>query len=81
MLNDVLNNVSKLSSETEKDLRSKLMSELFVGILLLLVWCMGLMLFGAYLWNNVARRLVPSLGVARWYDTFLLSILLILLRI
>ena len=45
-----------------------------------MIW-VGLMLFGSYLWNNFARRLVPGLGVARWYDVFVLSILLSLLGI
>ena len=30
---------------------------------------------GPFLWNNVLRRLVPSLKVARWYETVALAIL------
>ena len=30
---------------------------------------------GPFLWNNVLRRLVPVLRVARWYETVALAIL------
>jgi hypothetical protein len=81
MLRDVMNNASKAVAEDDSEERSKILKELFVGSLLLVVVWLGLMLFGSYLWNNFARRLVPGLGVARWYDVFVLSILLSLLGI
>ena len=33
-------------------------------------------LVGPWLWNNIARRLIPNLGIARWYDTVALALLL-----
>ena len=45
---------------------------LVVGILIVLVLNL---LVGPWLWNNIARRLVPALGKARWYDTVALAIL------
>lgn len=81
MLREVMNNASKAVAEDDSEERSKILKELFVGSLLLVVVWLGLMLFGSYLWNNFARRLVPGLGVARWYDVFVLSILLSLLGI
>jgi hypothetical protein len=81
MLRDVMNNASKAVAEDDSEERSKILKELFVGGLLLVVVWLGLMLFGSYLWNNFARRLVPGLGLARWYDVFVLSILLSLLGI
>jgi len=81
MLREVMNNASKAVAEDDEMERSKIMKEFFVGLLLLVVIWVGLMLFGSYLWNNFARRLVPGLGVARWYDVFVLSILLSLLGI
>ena len=76
-----MNNASKAVAEDDSEERSKILKELFVGGLLLVVVWLGLMLFGSYLWNNFARRLVPGLGLARWYDVFVLSILLSLLGI
>jgi len=76
-----MNNASKALAEEDGEERSKILKELFVGGLLLAVVWLGLMLFGSYLWNNFARRLVPGLGLARWYDVFVLSILLSLLGI
>jgi hypothetical protein len=35
-------------------------------------------LFGQQLWNNVAKKLIPALGKAEWYDTILLHMLLIM---
>jgi len=45
---------------------------LIVGIIIVLVLNL---LVGPWLWNNIARRLVPSLGRARWYDTVALALL------
>ena len=36
-------------------------------------------LFGQYLWNNVARKLVKNLEPADWYDMILLNVLLALI--
>ena len=30
---------------------------------------------GPFLWNNVLRRLIPTLRIARWYETVALAIL------
>ena len=46
---------------------------LIVGIIIVLVLNL---LVGPWLWNNILKRLVPSLGTARWYDTVALSLLL-----
>ena len=62
------NNVNMEVSENSKiNLCSLVLGLLFVVLLTLVV--------GPWLWNNVARRLVPSLGKARWYDILLLAIL------
>ena len=45
---------------------------LVVGIIIVLVLNL---LVGPWLWNNIARRLVPALGKARWYDTVALALL------
>lgn len=45
---------------------------LVLGIIIVLVLNL---LVGPWLWNNVARRLVPALGKARWYDTVALALL------
>jgi hypothetical protein len=34
------------------------------------------LLVGPWLWNNILKRLVPSVGRARWYDTVALALLL-----
>jgi len=36
-------------------------------------------LFGQKLWNNVAKKLIPALGKAEWYDTILLHMLLMMI--
>ena len=45
---------------------------LVVGIIIVLILNL---LVGPWLWNNIFRRLVPSLGKARWYDTVALALL------
>ena len=49
------------------------LSSLLLGILVVLVINL---VVGPWLWNNIARRLIPSLGRARWYDTVALAVLL-----
>jgi hypothetical protein len=46
---------------------------LVVGIIIVLVLNL---LVGPWLWNNILKRLVPSVGRARWYDTVALALLL-----
>ena len=46
---------------------------LVVGIIVVLVLNL---LVGPWLWNNILKRLVPSVGRARWYDTVALALLL-----
>jgi len=46
---------------------------LVVGIIFVLVLNL---LVGPWLWNNILKRLVPSVGRARWYDTVALALLL-----
>ena len=48
-------------------------ASIVLGLLLILVLNL---VFGPWLWNNIARRLIPILGKARWYDTVALSILI-----
>ena len=48
------------------------LASLLLGVLIVLVLNL---LVGPWLWNNVLRRLVPSLKMARWYDTVLLGLL------
>ena len=45
-------------------------------IFLVIILCA---LFGQYLWNNVARKLVKGLEPADWYDMILLNVLLSLI--
>ena len=62
------NNVNMEVAENSKINLCSLVLGLLLVVLLTLV-------VGPWLWNNVARRLVPSLGKARWYDILLLAIL------
>ena len=70
-VNNALNKNHMDSVEQKKANNQALGLLLVVLILLLLNF-----VFGPWLWNNIARRLVPVLGEARWYDTVALSVLL-----
>tara|TARA_X000000950_G_C13590359_1_gene527085 strand:- start:139 stop:402 length:264 start_codon:yes stop_codon:yes gene_type:complete len=52
------------------------LASLLVGLLIVLVLNL---LVGPWLWNNILKRLVPSLKSARWYDTVALGILFALI--
>ncbi len=67
-VSNVVDNTLNNSVERRASIFAILFGLIFVLVLNLLV--------GPWLWNNVLRRLVPSLGRARWYDTVALALLL-----
>ena len=81
LANKVANNVTKAvnamnSPEVSKEEKKLAMRELVAVLVLLVIVLVLNFVFGPWLWNNVVKRLVPSVGTARWYDTVLLSVLL-----
>jgi cell division protein FtsB len=81
LANKVANNVTKAvnamnSPEVSKEEKKVAMRELVAVLVLLVIVLVLNFVFGPWLWNNVVKRLVPSVGAARWYDTVLLSVLL-----
>jgi hypothetical protein len=73
---------SKVSNVVENALNNNVVnvnnrnvSILALVVALVLVLIINL-LVGPWLWNNVLKRLVPSVGRARWYDTVALALLL-----
>ena len=73
---------SKVSNVVENALNNNVVnvnnrnvSVLALVVALILVLVINL-LVGPWLWNNVLKRLVPSVGRARWYDTVALALLL-----
>ena len=81
VLENVMNNLSGVVTNRDENGRLRSLTGTLLSVLIFIVMLAGLMLFGEYLWNNFARRLVPGLGKARWYDVFMLTILLRLMRI
>lgn len=75
MFNKIADNIAD-NVVYKKEGNGKTFIALLLSLLLLVLFNL---LLGSYLWNNVARRLIPALGKARWYDTFLLSLLINLL--
>lgn len=72
-VNTVLNNNNNNVSKETKDMAKK---EALVGLLVLVLFLLLNFVFGPWLWNNIVKKLIPSVGTARWYDTVLLSVLL-----
>lgn len=75
VLENALKSNNKVNMEVAENGKLTLAS-ILLGIVVVLIINV---LVGPYLWNNVLRRLVPSLGKARWYDTIALALLLGLL--
>ena len=73
-VNNALNSNNMVNEEKTRAQNQTLALVLVVLVLLLLNF-----VFGPWLWNNIARRLIPALGPARWYDTVALGILLSLI--
>ena len=82
MFNTVSNSVNLALNSNDSAEKKKLFNDHMVAVLVGLVVVVVLhFVLGPYLWNNVLTRLVPALKPARWYDTFLLSVLLSLLLV
>ena len=74
-VNTVANNIANNVVYKEEGNGKRVVALLLAVLLIVLVN----IVLGPYLWNTVARRLIPALGKARWYDTVLLSVLISLL--
>ena len=71
--NVVENTIRRNNSNVVDSEKAKVsLTSLVIAVLLMLLLNI---VVGPYLWNNVLRRLVPSLKVARWYETVALAIL------
>lgn len=82
MFNTVSNSVNLALNSKDSAQNKKLFNDHMVSLLVALVVVVALhFVLGPYLWNNVLTRLVPAIKPARWYDTFLLSMLLSLLLV
>ena len=82
MFNTVSNSVNLALNSNDSVEKKKLFNYHVVSLLVALVVVAVLhFVLGPYLWNNVLVHLVPALRKARWYDTFLLSMLLSLLLV
>jgi len=69
-------NMNNSPSNTEKvSNQNKLVAVLISVVIFALVN----LVLGPFLWNEVARKLMPFCGKARWFDTVALSLLLGLL--
>ncbi len=69
-------NMNNAPSNTEKvSNQNKLVAVLISVVIFALVN----LVLGPFLWNEVARKLMPFFGKARWFDTIALSLLIGLL--
>ncbi len=73
-ISNVVENTIKRNNSNVADTEKANVSLSSLAIALLLMLLLNIVV-GPYLWNNVLRRLVPSLKVARWYETVALAIL------
>lgn len=71
--NAVENTIKRNNSNVVDSQQAKVtLTSLVIAMLLMLLLNI---IVGPFLWNNVLRRLVPSLKVARWYETVALAVL------
>ena len=75
-ISNVVENAVKSNNNVNLDEAEKgkvSLAAIILGVLIVLVINL---IVGPWLWNNIARRLVPNLGKARWYDTVAIAVLL-----
>jgi len=71
--NAVENTIRRNNSNVADAEQAKVtLTSLAIAVLLMLLLNI---IVGPFLWNNVLRRLIPTLRVARWYETVALAIL------
>lgn len=71
--NAVENTIRRNNSNVADAEQAKVtLTSLAIAVLLMLLLNI---IVGPFLWNNVLRRLIPTLKVARWYETVALAIL------
>ncbi len=71
--NAVENTIRRNNSNAADAEQAKVtLTSLAIAVLLMLLLNI---IVGPFLWNNVLRRLIPTLKVARWYETVALAIL------
>ena len=75
-LNNVVNYSVAALSETRNDVKQGKWVDALSALVAMLLALVLNAVFGQMLWNNYAKRLVPGLGTARWYDTLALQVLL-----
>ena len=68
-MNNAPSNSEKVSSQ----------NKLVALVISLVIFALVNLVVGPFLWNEVARKLMPFCGKARWFDTVALSLLLALL--
>jgi hypothetical protein len=78
-ISNVVENAINSNNSVDLQQANKSKVSLISLVVALLIILVINLLLGPWLWNNVLKRLVPSVGKARWYDTVLLSVLLGLL--
>tara|TARA_B110000495_G_C22746774_1_gene437683 strand:+ start:196 stop:471 length:276 start_codon:yes stop_codon:yes gene_type:complete len=82
ILGVVTKSISKVLGAGGGDTRDLSNDDSVSGLLLALLYIAIVVvvngLFGQQLWNTVAKKLVPALGKAEWYDTILLHMLLLM---
>lgn len=75
-LNNVISYSVSALSDTREDVREGKWLDALTSLVVVLLAVVLNALFGQMLWNGYVKRLVPGLGVARWYDTLALQVLL-----
>lgn len=69
---------NKANNKAEEPAEKKPVNMVLVLVLALLLQLLINALVGQWLWNNSVRKLVPSFGKARWWDTIALAVLLMI---
>ena len=78
-MSSILNSVMGSVVNVNDELKEHNYHQALQTTLVFLVYMVLLGIFGEYLWNNVAKKLIPNLGKAKWSDVLLLNVLLQLL--
>ena len=69
-------NMNNAPSNTDKVSNQNKLVALLIS---LVIFALVNLVLGPFLWNEVARKLMPFFGKARWFDTLALSLLIGLL--
>lgn len=75
-VSNVVENAIKSNNNVNLEEAQNAKISLVSFLIVLAIFLLLTLVLGPYIWNHTVKKLVPSVGKARWYDILLLAVLM-----